>query len=135
MYTPSIYYVPAMYSRRQNKVYVLLLQYDCNTTTVCLKTTLDLRLVNCSIITVLIRYAQQRHYSTNTVCMQLYALPASTLCTEGSIFQAYYILLLHINKPHLVQAGRNARVENPVHTSKNGGYRYFKRLCPAVIGK
>ena len=47
------------------------------------------------------------------------------------------LLLPCISKPHLFQAGTSMRVAN--HTRawtrmcKNGGYRYFKRLCPVVI--
>ena len=47
------------------------------------------------------------------------------------------ILLLCISKPHLVQASMSTRLSNHtcawIHTYKNGGYRYFKHLCPVVI--
>ena len=47
------------------------------------------------------------------------------------------LLLLHISKPHLVQSGTSTRVANQAcawtHTYKNGGYHYFKHLCPVVI--
>ena len=62
---------------------------------------------------------------------------ASMLYTEESIFRVYYFYFiraqLRINKPHLVQAGRSMRVANLAHTCNNGDYRYFKRLCSAVI--
>ena len=47
------------------------------------------------------------------------------------------LLLLCISKPHLVQASTSTRVANQAcawtHTCKNGGYHYFKGLCPVVI--
>ena len=47
------------------------------------------------------------------------------------------LLPLRISKPYLVQAGTSTRVANHTrawtHTCKNGGYHYFKRLCPVVI--
>ena len=43
------------------------------------------------------------------------------------------LLLLRISKPYLAQAGRSTRVATESHTCKNGGYRYFKCFCPAVI--
>ena len=47
------------------------------------------------------------------------------------------LLLLRISKPHLVQAGLSTKVANHTHawthTCKNGGYCYFKHLCPVVM--
>ena len=48
------------------------------------------------------------------------------------------LLILRIIKSHLVQASLSTRVANHTRawtqTCKNGGYCYFKRLCPVVIG-
>ena len=128
------------YGRRQNKAYVLQLWYDYPTTTVCLKSMPDLCLVNhnyamhCSIITVLTCYAQQNDYNTNMLCMQLqYQYAVHWRIDFSSI-----LLLLCISKPRLVQASMSMRVANHTrtwtHMCKNGGYHYFKCLCPVLIG-
>ena len=88
---------------------------------------------HCSVITVLICYAQLRDYNTNTLCMQLQCQYA----VHWRIDLLSLLLLLRISKPRLVQVGLNTIVENhtraQTHTCMNGAYCYFKRLCPVVI--
>ena len=119
-----------IYGRCQNKVYVLYLQYNCTMTTVHLKTMSDFCLINrnyathCNVITVLICYALQHDHSTNMLCMQLQC----QYIVHWRIDLSSILLLLHISKPHLVQAGLSTRVANHAHAwthaCKNGGYHY-----------
>ena len=72
-----------------------------------------------------------------TLICNAYNYNDSELHTGGSIFQAYYILLLCVSKPHFIQDSMSMRIINHTHAwthmCKNRGCRYFKRLCPVVI--
>ena len=69
--------------------------------------------------------------------MHAIAVLISTLCTGRSIFRAYYFYFVLVS----ITLFRLERVATRVadhtcacrHMCKNGGYRYFKRLCPVVI--
>ena len=103
-------------------------------TALCLKSTPDLRLVNCNYATqysvIIVQYSMHSsviiyialiHYTCN--------YSANTLCTWGLIFWA--LLLLRISKPHLVLAGLSKRKLD--NMCKNDGYRYFMHLSLVVI--
>ena len=63
---------------------------------------------------------------------------AVTVLVRCALDLSSVLLILRIIKSHLVQASLSTRAANHTcawtNTCKNGGYCYFKCLCPVVIG-
>ena len=113
----------------------MYLQYDCATTMVLLKATADLPLVNrnyvmqCSVITILIRFALNQDYSTNTLCLLLQC----QYIVHWRINLSNMLLIIRISKP---QVGLSIRIANYmgtwIQTCRNGGYCYFVFLSVVI---
>ena len=88
--------------------------------------------MHCSVITVLmISYAEQRDYSTNTLSMQLQCRLVSCALTDHNLLSI--LLLLRISNPYLVQAGRRTIVANHKFARMVVTAILIKHFCPAVI--